>query len=367
MNNSGFIGKYGFFSSIVVAIIGVGIFSLPGELAKSVGNDGWLVSILDGLICLLLLYIIYKIMSKNNYDTFYNILIRNFGKVIGKIVAFIFSIYLIISISTGMRVFSEVLKMYLLEKTPTEFITLTMILCGYYLIRGSLTNLVRFNEVAFWIMFIPIFIVLIFAAYDADFSNVFPILNSSPVNYFQAISLSSFSFGGIGIIFLMLPALKNKSDYKKSAIMAVTFITIFYVVINVLCIASSSSPQVGKLLWPTIAMVKSISIPGGFIEGLEGSVMALWVIFYFTFFTNGLYFSSDLIKDIFGLEDIKISSYLVIPFIYLIALLPRDIGELYGIIEGVFPILFFTCLIFFPLILLLIIKLKKKVAATDEA
>lgn len=361
MSDKKFITPYSLFTTVVVTIVGVGIFSYPRELATNVGTDGWIVTIISGVISYLLIYIAYKAIRNNNYNKFYYIVENNFGKVIGAILALIFIVYNIFSIAVGMRIFIEVIKMYLLQKTPTEFLLLITILVGSYLIRGELDTLVKFNEVSFWIMFLPIILILLFTLNRTDFTNIFPILNNSPYDYIRTIRTSMFSFGGIQVIYMLLPFMRDKKEIPRTALRSIAFVTIFYVIIVIFTLAVFTKSQTKILLWPTITMIKSTSIPGAFIERWEGIVMALWVIFYFTTFVNAYYLSADIVKDMFNLGDIKLSSMLLVPFIYLIALYPENIAELYDINSKVTPLLYAYSLVILPLMLILRRPSRKRV------
>lgn len=360
MNDKEFVTPYGLFTTIVVTMVGVGIFSYPRELVSYVGTDGWIITIISGLISYLFIYIAYKVIRINDYDKFYNIMKMSFGKILGAILAMIFVAYGVFSISIGMRIFIEVIKMYLLEKTPTEFLLLITILIGSYLIRAGMGALVKFNQICFWVMFIPIILVLLLTLNRTDFTNIFPVLSNSPYDYIKAIKTTMISFGGIQIIYMILPFMRNKKDIPRAAAKSIIFVTIFYAVVVIFTLAVFTKSQTKILLWPTITMIKSTSIPGAFIERWEGVVMALWVIFYFTSFVNGYYLAADVVKDMFVLNDIKISSILIVPFIYLIALYPENIAELYDINSKVTPFLYLYSIVILPLMLLLAKSLRKR-------
>lgn len=351
MNCKEFVTPFGLFSTIVVTIVGVGIFSYPRELSAIVGNEGWIVSILGGFVSYILIYIAYRSLKANNYDKLYSILRRKFGRIIGSILALLFIVYNVFSAAIGMRIFIEVIKMYLLERTPTEFLIIITILVGSYLLRGEVDTLVKFNEISFWIMFIPIIFVLLFTLNRTDFTNILPVFNNEPIQYIKAISTTIFSFGGIGIIYLLLPFMKDKKAINRASAKAISFVTTFYTIIVVFTLAVFSKEQTKVLLWPTITMIKSINIPGTFIERWEGVVMALWIIFYFTTFVNTYYLSADILKDMFVLNDVKLSSILIVPFVYLIALYPENIAELYDINSKIAPLLMLYALVVLPLIL----------------
>ncbi|MBV7272368.1 endospore germination permease [Clostridiaceae bacterium UIB06] len=361
MNNKEFITPYGLFATIVVTVIGVGVFSLPRDLATNVNTDGWIIALISGIISYFLIYIALSVVENNKYSKFFNILELNFGKIIGSILALIFIIYNIFAVSIGMRVFIEVIKMYLLQRTPTEFLIIITILTGLYLVRGEVGSLIKFNEIAFWVMFLPITFVLLLTLNRTDFTNIFPIFNSAPDEYVKALRSTIYSFGGIEIIYLVLPFMKNKKSIAKVALKSIIFVALFYVIIIIFCLAVFAKEQTKILLWPTITMIKSINIPGAFIERWEGIIMALWVVFYFTTFVNSYYLSSDILKDMLNLHDIKLSSALIVPFIYAIALYPENIAELYDISNSILPYLATFSSVLLPLILFLRKPSKKEV------
>ena len=368
MRDKEMIGDFGLFATIVVAVVGVGIFSCPKEVIDKVGSDAWIVTLIGGVVVLLLLYLIYMVMRKNNFEDLTNILQNNFGKSLGGVFAIIFAIYSIFIVSLGMREFVEVIKLYLLRQTPTEFILMITILTGTYLVRGEISDLVKFNEISFWVMFIPAFAVFSLTVINADFTNLLPILNNKPSDYFRASRYILFCFGGIEIAYLILPYVKNKENSRGVLRKSIMFVTIFYLIVMILILAVFSKAQSRILLWPTISMIKSLDIPGAFIERWEGIVMAFWILFYFTTFVNTYFFSSELVKNVFKLKDIKLSSLLIMPIIYVIALYPENIGELYTLQFKTTPVLLTAIFVFvlLPVLILLVGKGKRRGRSTDE-
>lgn len=329
MKDKKVIGDFGLFTTISVAIVGVGIFSCPREVIGIVGSDAWVITLAAGVIVCLLIYLIYMVMLKNNFEDLTNILQSTFGKIIGGAFAISFAMYSIFIVSLGMREFVEVIKLYLLRRTPTEFILVTTILTGTYLVRGEIGDLVKFNEISFWIMFVPAFVVLTFTAVNADFTNLLPVLNNKPMDYLSASKYILFCFGGIEIAYLILPYIKNRNNSSRVLKRSIMFVTIFYLLVMILVLAVFSKTQSRVLLWPTITMIQSLEISGTFIENWEGIVMAFWIFFYFTTFVNTYFFSGEIIKNVFKLKDIKLSSLLIMPIIYIVAMYPNNIARLY--------------------------------------
>ncbi|WP_392486196.1 endospore germination permease [Haloimpatiens sp. FM7315] len=356
-SKNNFITKYQLFATIVVTITGVGFFSYPSAMARTVGTDGWIVTILSGFIVYVLMYLIHKIVRLNDYGSLHMILENNYGKIFSIIIAIVFSVLNIMLISVGMRVFAEVIKMYLLEKTPVEFIVMIMIITGSILVRGELDVLIKFNEVSFWIMFIPIYLVMFLLCKGTDFTNVLPVFNNSIYKYMEGIALTAFSFEGFEIAYLVLPHVKQKRNISKTLFKSVVFVVVFYSAITILTVCTFGVQQTKSLIWSTLTMIKSINIPESFVEQWEGIVMVFWIIFYITTFVNIYYFSADTLEKTFKFGDIKFSSILLVPIIYLTALYPENLGEVYNLfndISFVLPIFALAFIIIFPLVISLI-------------
>lgn len=360
MKTKGFITPFQLFASVVVTVIGVGIFSYPSTVTGLTLHDGWITTIISGIIVTLLILAMWKVVQLNSYRTFYDILTENLGGIFGWISALIFVVSNIVTMSVGIRIFSEVLKMYLLEKTSTELILLLMIISSIFLLRGTLKDLVRFNELSFYIMFIAIFIVLFIGLFKADFESVLPLFQGNFSQYGKAIISSTYSFAGFNIVFMILPFLKKKEGVKAILIKSIAFITFFYVFVTLLCIALLGLMGTSKLNWPTITMIKAIDIPGTFIERWEGVVMTLWVFFSYTTFVNGYYMGAEVLKDMLSLKSIKLSIMLLAPVFYFCALYPDNISEIYKLADNFDKYLVVFVLVVLTLLLLLISLFKKR-------
>ncbi|KGM98377.1 spore gernimation protein [Clostridium novyi A str. 4552] len=353
MKKNNIISKYDLFISMIVTVAGTSIFAYPRILGEKVGTDGWIVILLIGLVLVPVLYIIKKSIEISGYKKFTDMLENNFGKILGKIVALLVMLTAVLIVSMEMRVFTEVLKMYLLKRTPSEFIIVLVILVGAFLVRGEIESVIRFNEIAFWLMFLPILIAILFVLKGSDFTNIFPVLNNPPMNYLSGIKNSAFTFLGFEFIYVLYPLVKEKRNIMKITYRSLIFIVIFYIIISVTTVIVFSKSYISQLLWPTITMLSTVNIPGTFVERWEGAIMAFWFIFFFTTYINLYYFSSEVVKDVFRLEDVKISLVVITPIVYLLSLYPENIAEVYRIKEKISPYIGLGVMVVLPILLLI--------------
>ena len=360
MQNNFQISHYDLFVSMILSIFGIKSFTYPRKMAELIGTDGWFVTILSGLVIYLIIFIICKTIQLNSYSDFHTILNNNLGKILGTTVGFCFVAFELLIISIDARTFADELKMYLLEKTPIEFILIIIIITGVYLVISGVDALIRFNEISFLIIFISFFLILILTLNNVDFTNIFPIFNNTPSDYLVASAKSLHKFQGYEVLFFLIPLLSKKNKIEKTALKGLIFIVVSYILVTVFTLALFSVQESKVLLWPTIVMIKALEVRGSFIERWDGVMMALWVMFFYTTFTNLYYFAADILKKIFKLKDLKLICLITAPLIYFTALYPSNIAVVYQIINTVIPTYFTIFLIILPTILYIISLIRKK-------
>lgn len=360
MENKNFIGRYGLFATLVVTLLGEGLFSYPREVTAVAWSDGWWITMIGGIIAFGLLYMIYKVVKLNNFHTLDNILIDNFGNIIGKILCMIFIIFNLGYISVGIRIFAELIKLNLLPKTPKEVIVITMILTGTSLVNAGIRAVVKFNEVGFWIMIVPIFIIFLFLSNKADFTNVLPVFSSTFKGYARGVTRAIYCFVGIQIAFMVLPHIINREKVHRDLRNSIIFTTITYVLVVVLSIGVFGKAQSTMLLWPTISLIRSINVQGGFFENWEGVVMVFWIMYYFLTFINIYYFGANIFTRVLNCKRVSISTVIFAPIIYFVSLLPDNIAQVYNLQNNFLYYLGFITVIVIPVVLLISSKQSQK-------
>lgn len=360
MKEKYFIRDHGLFTTLVVAMIGIGVFYGPSFVARIVGQDSWICGVIMGICLMIFFLVIHKLLKINDYADIVTILKRSYGDILGNIIAIIYSFAMIVALSVSLRAFADVIHIYLLPKTSIEFIIISMIFIGVYLVRGGLANLVNFSEVSFWLMFIPAFIILFLNLPNAEFGRLLPMFNHSAVEYGKGVLELFFLVNGFSIAFILLPYVRKRENINKILVRSSIFTALFYVITIIFVISTLSVDQTAEKIFPTITMLKSINVRSGLLERWDGLVMGLWVFFYFTTFASTYYFSSYIVKNIFKIEDIKISSIIYAPIIYVLALYPDSMPQIYNVGLGLSKAIFISVIVIVIFISYFISLIKKK-------
>ena len=130
-----------------------------------------------------------------------------------------------------------------------------------------------------------------------------------------------------------------------------------YLIVFFITLSQYGMHQLKREIWPTIAVIKEVDLPGYFLENLDGIVMAAWVMVVYG--THGAISSClwNYFRRYFQRKNPMSYLYLpLIPIIYSISLIPDNLIEtnkIMGRILNYFAIIsimiiptiyFYTCL-----------------------
>lgn len=310
--------SYQFIILLLCSVFGIGILQLPAGLTEKVGNEAWLNLIMIEPILLLAVFFMCKAGSLYNGDSFVGASQKTFGKILGIILVIPIVILGFIAACTETEIFSMAIRIFLIDRTPNYAILIPFLFLVMFLTRGELKDILRFFQ--FMVPFVSILIIFIYllAIPGSDFTRLLPVFQRSIGEYVEGMKISTFSYLGIVNILIIYPYIKNKElkkTFKQSSI-SVFIITAVYIITNALCITKLGVGETKWLIHPTVSLIKSAYIPGGFIERLEGVLMGLWVIIAFTTLCTIVYSIAVVISDICRFKHSKHVVTIIVPIIY---------------------------------------------------
>lgn len=343
---------------LFTTMVGAGILSLPADVSKKVGPNGLLAILGGGLASLFFARLILWISSKFPTETFSEYASKLVTKPVAVVLSIVLIFYLSVFVSLDVRIFGEVLKIYLLPSTPIETIIITMLFASAYLVRYGLEPIARMSEILFPIMVIPLLLLFLPALSDVDLTNFLPFMRVSLMKFLKGVFVTTYSFVGFELLYMVFPYVIDQEKLKKSVNASIISTTLFYMYICFFVIGIFGYKETKEQLWPFLTLIKSINFPVFFIENVEGIVMAIWTFTIFTSIYSFHYFAVLVLSKLIKARE---HSYLVLPLIppmYLMALIPDSIVTLYKYANLVSQYLSIFFISFLPIILAFFVKLK---------
>ncbi|WP_339274759.1 spore germination protein [Paenibacillus sp. FSL W8-0426] len=345
---------------IVNYMLGAGILTLPRTTSKAVGTpDVWISILLSGLVITGVGLILVTLCKRFPGKTVFEFMGEITGTWIAFILGFAMIVYFIVISAFEIRIMADVTGMYLLERTPTWAMVMVFMWIGIYLITGGLQVIIRVLEIILPLTLVIFVVQILLGMQLFEISNLRPVLGEGIMPVFKGLQPSLLSFTGYEAMFILTAYMKNPKTSNRAVAWGVSISTIIYLITVVMVVGSLSLDGIQTRTWPTLDLVRSFEIKGLVFERFESLLLVLWIMQMFSTCTITHYCASIGIRELFRSKKTHFIMYLLLPVIYIAALMPKNLDETFalGDMLGTISIALFAVL---PLLLLLLSMIRKK-------
>ncbi len=138
--------------------IGVAVLSLPGNLVKAAGTDGWIAIIIGWIIAGVAGTVIVMVMKNGQDETILELISRTLGKWAGKLAALLMACYFVLLTFDGLNRTVLITKTWLLPNTSSFTLMVLMLIPSYAVLNNQIIAVGRYVVVIFlmslWVPFI---------------------------------------------------------------------------------------------------------------------------------------------------------------------------------------------------------------------
>ncbi|BFT69434.1 endospore germination permease [Paenibacillus sp. P36] len=344
---------------LISAIVGVGVLALSLFAVRAADTGAPLVTLFGFLIGLFGLWSVTKLGMRFPSQS----IIQYSEDLIGKTIARIFSLMIIAFFcfltAFASREFGEVIVTSVLVKTPLEVTVIVMLLLAAVSARADITTFAYIHHFYFPFIIFPVLLIVVFSLKNANLINLLPPLGNEPNNFFGGMFTMAALFQGSFIMTIIIPAMRNPEKAMIASYIGISIPGVMYMLIVIATVGVFGAEEIKKLVWPTLELAKTTSLPANILERLDGAFLAVWVAAVFTTLLSSYYLAINFISQLLRLHDHKLFSFFLVPFIYVIAMFPQNLLQMYEIIQTVGRGgLIYT--IAYPFILLIVAILRQK-------
>ncbi len=358
-DNKGAVPTSQMISILTLTAVSTGILTLPRNLAEVVPYDHWIILLAAGTFIMIMIVVYAWIIRLKPGKQYFEILCDSLSKPIAYITALAYIIYFTGLIGLLTRLFGEVIKAYLLVRTPIEVINISILASCIYLSRKGVEVLGRMATFLLPITILITALLAILSFINTNFRNLLPVFQITFTEVLQGIPVTILSFLGLEV-FLFFGASLEKPKESIWATISVAAVVFFYLLVIISTFAQFGTIQMRSLIWPTLDLFDTVELPGLFIENLQVIVMSTWVVTVFTTIAP-LYLAGVITaKSIMNFRDQASLSAPFLPFIYFASLIPKNLAHLYRITNK-FTLYFASIMVFaIPLIVLISLLIRTK-------
>lgn len=343
---------------ITMFIIGTSSLQPTGLEAK---QDVWLGIIIGALMAFPIFLIYARLHSFFPDKNMFDIIEFCFGKFFGKIIMFLFFLFMILTASEVLINFGFFINTVSFPETPTIIPTTLMIFLCAWIVKEGINTMGRWAELFVVILLFFLLVTTILLIPNMDINNTKPIIANGPKPIFKG-AFAAFMFPYTqALLFSMAfsPFKKKKSNYKVYTF-GLFFGTILILIVSLTNILVLGVNQCLSFYHPTYFSVARIQI-GDFLQRIEASFTIIFIIGAFIKISIYLLGSSRSFSRIFECKDYR---FIVIPTALLILILSHiitdSIMEFYEWTSGMWNYFALIFQVFLPIFIWIIAEIKNK-------
>ncbi len=357
MNSDYKIGKIEAIFLILIVMINKIILNLPKTIIRTTGT-GALVNILfTGFIAIIFVILIIYLFKKFPNEDIIDISEYIGGKFLKTLIGIAYIFLFALVISTVIIRFSELLKIVYFENSPFIYIV-SFFLVGICIAnKFGFKSIVKTNFVILPFILASLIVILFGISNYISTSGLYPILGNNIESTFVRGSVNIFSYGGITYLFFILPALKNKKDFKT---IAITFIIIsilsLFIMVTALLLVFPFITYTEETL--SLYILVRIVEFGEFLQRTDALFIFLWIISSLSYLSISLMFIINIFKKLTHVKEPTELSYPLCSIILGITLLIKS-PNLLSFLEDVIYKYYLLILVFgISAIIMIIANLK---------
>ncbi|SFA85952.1 MULTISPECIES: GerAB/ArcD/ProY family transporter [unclassified Bacillus (in: firmicutes)] len=290
------VSPYILFFIIYSSQVGVGILGFQRSIAKEAGYDAWISVLLAGCVAQVLIWIMYKLVSKANGDI---VAIQKniFGKYLGGFINVLFMIYYGLASISVLRSYIEIVQVWMFPTLPTWCLAIIIMTLSYYIISGGFRIVAGICFISVILPIVTLVSLNYFPLRYAHIDNLLPIMNHSLSDILNGIKASIYTIAGFEILLMVYPFINKRKSPQKFAHLAILATTLLYTLSAIIAFLFYSEKQLSVTIWPEFSMTKVIHF--SFLERFEYIYISFYMLTITSLISLLLWASSRGFKLIF--------------------------------------------------------------------
>jgi len=273
-------------------LLGYSALLVPAVLAQTAGKDG-IFSIVLGVAAGFLYLRILKAMMDRMQGSYSECLNAVCGAVAGNVIKVVYFSYFLLLAGRVASVFAELVVKELLEKQFELILFLIMILV-YYGVSSGIEGRARIYEILFWILLIPLLVMILLALPTVDTDYWMPVMVEGPITILHG---GYQVFLCISVLFLVpffSEYVSGKEQIYHCAQKALAWTGFLLAVLYLILLGMFGDKALATLDYPVVTMMSRIQMTGGFFKRADAFMFGIWFFTLYALINSLVFFAGRL-------------------------------------------------------------------------
>lgn len=312
---------------VITTCLGAQIMLSPRALIAAVGQMAWISIIIGGVIFYVATCLMLKLGKQYPDETLVEYMPRLFGRVGGVVVIFWFNLLLF---SQVIQVFSgvgKVITFYMFDRTPPEVVIMALLILCTYCALQNFGTILRLQQILFVVAYSLLAVIWMTSILNFQPENLLPLwrLNTGAI---LSGSISTWPmYSGYECVLLLLPLVHRQASFPKLAKVmggAFIYVSLYLVLFFILIIGVLTVDNAKDVPYPVLTVIRSVELPGTFIERLENYLLLAWIPVVFDSLMTGMFFMAQTCMRQYCCVDHRPWVLALVPIIYVGSMLLLD-------------------------------------------
>lgn len=289
---------------IVVDFLGLLALLMPQTALYLSSQDGLIAIFYAGIFSMVYTFLILLLKSKIKINLI-DFVKEKAGKFCSVIVGLIFAIKYFILAVIVLYILGDIVNKILLPEINPIVIVGAMLIVATLCVAKGLESRARMAEILYYIVLIPILIILIFSFKHVDKYNITPLLIQSQAQIIKSAFILAFLFSPSEMLLFGDDYFTNDKKTRRSiyyGIITVGIINLFIFAVNVGIFGVNGMSGED---WPTITLMQVVEVTGMFFERQDGIMSIFCIVGLFASVSAMIYYIVYILKKMFNTRSTR--------------------------------------------------------------
>lgn len=282
------------FRLLTYDLLGLSTLILPGVLARTAGRAG-IFGIAIGTAAAILYLRMLCALQKDCALDFPAYLEQRLGRVWGKLVQAGFLLYLLLLAGYTAYLFADAVLMSLLREESFYLVLCLLLILVFYGLWGGLEGRARIYELLFWVLLIPLFLMLFFSLDEIRTDYWIPVFTAGAGSVAEG---GYYVFSVLAVIMLILflgNRVKEKEGLFRLGKRAVLLTAGIHAALYLILLGVFGERALGSMEYPAVTLMSTVRISGLFLRRTDAFMFAVWFFTLYALLTSCIFYSGEIV------------------------------------------------------------------------
>lgn len=287
------------FRLLTFDLLGLGTLLVPTVLAKLSGRDGVfgiMIGVLAGFCFLRLIGTTIRQMRGNYLDW----ITEHFGGLGGWLIGLGYLIYFILLAGYTAYLFATLVLSSLLQEESYFLVLAAVLFIVWYGLLGGIEGRARAYEFLFWILLIPLLLMLFSAAKAVDTDYWMPIFSGSVRGIFSGGYYVFICFSLVFFVLFLSSYVEKKERLIRAGRLALLVVGVLHVILYFILVGTFGDNALATMEFPVVTLMSMVQIAGGFLKRTDALMFAVWFFTLYALLNSAVFYAGKVMLHLTG-------------------------------------------------------------------